>query len=349
MVSVVGGGTYNGVTSNYSTISGGSYNGILSDSHYSTISGGSYNNISGNGHSTIAGGFSNTIISGSEYSSIIGGKNNSCSGYATTVCGGKYNTSSTFYSVVGGGKYNNVSGDSSTISGGSHNTASGYYSVVGGGQINNAVADRSTIGGGETNETSGYASTVGGGISNFAYGDYSTIGGGTFNLVNTNYSTIPGGACAKTSKYGEFSHASGMFQNEGDAQHTILIVRRETGDATANVVLTLDGQIPDSTNRLTIRNGTTWSFDIKISAYNTTDNIGGAWKIVGGIRRNLANGTSILGTNTSTTWTEGGMSSVSVSAVADDTNDALEIRVTGLAGKNIRWVGVIDISQVSCR
>jgi len=41
------------------------------------------------------------------------------------------------------------------------------------------------------------------------------------------------------------------------------------------------------------------------------------------------------------------MNSTSASVVADDTNEALEIRVTGLTGKNIRWVAVVDISQVS--
>ena len=41
------------------------------------------------------------------------------------------------------------------------------------------------------------------------------------------------------------------------------------------------------------------------------------------------------------------ISSATASVVADDTNEALEIRVTGVASKNIRWVAVVDISQVS--
>ena len=41
------------------------------------------------------------------------------------------------------------------------------------------------------------------------------------------------------------------------------------------------------------------------------------------------------------------MSSASASVVADDANDALDIRVTGVTGATIRWVASIDISQVS--
>ena len=40
------------------------------------------------------------------------------------------------------------------------------------------------------------------------------------------------------------------------------------------------------------------------------------------------------------------MSGASADVVANDTTNSLDIRVTGLSGKNIRWVAVIDISQV---
>ena len=41
------------------------------------------------------------------------------------------------------------------------------------------------------------------------------------------------------------------------------------------------------------------------------------------------------------------MSGTVVAVTADDTNEALNINVTGLASKNIRCVAVVDISQVS--
>ena len=140
---------------------------------------------------------------------------------------------------------------------------------------------------------------------------------------------------------------SGSFGLLGDAQSIIRTVRRATTDATANVVLTINGGAPGASNRLTIPAKTLWTFTIKLSAYNDTDNLGAWWIFRGGIRRNAANGTALISSIIVENGSEGGMSSTSASVVADDTNEALEIRVTGLVGKNIRWVGVLDISQVS--
>jgi hypothetical protein len=55
----------------------------------------------------------------------------------------------------------------------------------------------------------------------------------------------------------------------------------------------------------------------------------------------------MVGSNIIESWSESTMSNSAVSVTADDTNEALQINVTGLTGKNIRWVATIDISQVS--
>jgi hypothetical protein len=41
------------------------------------------------------------------------------------------------------------------------------------------------------------------------------------------------------------------------------------------------------------------------------------------------------------------MNGLVATVTADDTNEALQINVTGLASTNIRWIAVIDYSQVS--
>lgn len=143
------------------------------------------------------------------------------------------------------------------------------------------------------------------------------------------------------------SHSAGNFASAGDAQHSILIARRTTTDATSNVVLTLDGDTPGVSNRLVLSAKSMWVFNLKLSAYNDTDSTGAWWIFRGGIRRDGANTTALIGSLITENDSEGNMSSASASIVADDTNDALEIRVTGLSSKNIRWVGVLDISQVS--
>lgn len=369
--SVIGGGGNNSTSNNnYATIGGGYNNSASgSSSDFSTIGGGYSNSVSGNysGYSTIGGGINNSVSGSFSTRSTIGGGNNnsvngSNSGYGT-ICGGDSNSINATYSNncnIGGGSNNSIIGNglsNSTIGGGSSNSVSGYgspSSTIGGGNSNSISSNGagvSTIGGGAYNSVSGYGSsysTIGGGKSNSvsgSYSSYSTIGGGSSNSVGENcpYSIIPGGTRAKTTRYGELSHATGRFNADGDAQHTILIARRTTTNATANQVLFLDA----SSARLTLPAETTWTFSIKLSAYNDTDNQGGWWIFRGGIRRNAANGTALIGSLITESGTESSLSTASASVVADDTNEALEIRVTGVASKNIRWVAVVDISQVS--
>jgi hypothetical protein len=229
------------------------------------------------------------------------------------------------------------------VGGGFSNTSSNIYATIGGGTTNNASGQNSVIGGGTTNTASGQNSVIGGGSTNTASGSASTVGGGNTNSATGLASTVPGGFRAKATRYGELSHAAGYFTVVGDAQHTVLIARKTTTDATANQVLFLD----NSSARLTLPAETTWAFSIKLSAYNDTDNQGGWWIFRGGIRLNAANGTALIGSLITESGFESSFNTASASVVADDTNEALEIRVTGVASKNIRWVAVVDISQVS--
>jgi hypothetical protein len=276
---------------------------------------------------------------------IAGGEKNRAYGPSITIGAGYYNVAYGQSSTIGGGYYNETEGTATygTIAGGSQNKAVGSFSTIGGGGQNYANGSLSTIGGGGSTDTSTGSNSLG----NSTNGTGSTVCGGVSNNSAGDYSTVIGGNSGRSTLYGQVSHAAGSFGNRGDAQHSILIARRATSDATANTVLTLDGSTPGSTNRLTIAASTAWSFLIKISAYNTTDNAAASGFLKGGIRRNAANGTALIGSVTSETWTEAAMSTATVSAVADDTNEALEIRVTGIAGKSIRWVAVVDITQVS--
>jgi hypothetical protein len=276
---------------------------------------------------------------------IAGGEKNQAYGPSITIGAGYYNVAYAQGSTIGGGYYNETEGTATygTIAGGSQNKAVGSFSTIGGGGQNYANGSLSTIGGGGSTDTSTGSNSLG----NSTNGTGSTVCGGVSNNSAGDYSTVIGGNSGRSTLYGQVSHAAGSFGNRGDAQHSILIARRATSDATANTVLTLDGSTPGSTNRLTIAASTAWSFLIKISAYNTTDNAAASGFLKGGIRRNAANGTALIGSVTSETWTEAAMSTATVSAVADDTNEALEIRVTGIAGKSIRWVAVVDITQVS--
>ena len=208
--------------------------------------------------------------------------------------------------------------------------------------MNCASVNFSTVSGGRNNIANSLVSTVSGGYGNTASGYFSTIGGGSLNTASASYSTVGGGYFAKASKYGEVAHAAGQFAQKGDAQHSVLVARRNTTDATVSTLF-LNGV----SERLTLPAETTWTFSINLSAYNDTDNTAAWWIIRGGIRRNAANGTALIGSLIEERDSEGTMSGTSVAVTADDTNEALNINVTGLASKNIRWVAVVDISQVS--
>jgi len=240
-----------------------------------------------------------------------------------------------------------AAGSYSVICGGSDNRTANSYSTIGGGQTNVASNVLSTVCGGDLNTASGNRSTVCGGGSNTSSAQSSTVGGGSNNQAGGTYSTVPGGLRAKATRHGELSHAAGFFNAVGDAQHTILVARRLTSDNTENA-LTLNGSVPDvSTNLLVLPARTSWTFTIQISAYNNNDNTAAGWNIRGCIRRNASNITSMVGSNIVESWSESTMSNCVVSVTADDTNEALQINVTGLTGKNIRWVATVDISQVS--
>ena len=284
-----------------------------------------------------------TQVASATASTISGGSRNTASGFRSTVSGGYNNAATGGYSSIGGGHSNTSSGYYSTIAGGSSNTASLYHAAVGGGKNNTASNYYATVAGGNSNTASSRHSTVGGGRSNTASGFYSTIIGGDNNTASSFYCTVIGGKYGKSTLFGGVAHAAGRFASAGDAQHLTLVARDSTTDATANQVMFLDGL----TRRLVIPAETTWMFTIKLAAHNDTNNDGGWWYFRGGIARDASGNTSLIGSVTSEYSVDSNISTATAEVVADDTNDALEIRVTGVASKNIRWLAVADISQVS--
>ena len=243
---------------------------------------------------------------------------------------------------------NTCSGESGVICGGIKNNigSTNYVSTIVGGYKNQIIngGGNGFLGGGRDNTINGnLGAAIVGGRSNTTASTYAFIGGGQSNTASGIYSSIIGGLQGKATRHGEFTHSSGRFANNGDAQHTILIARISTTDDTANQVLFLNG----SSGRLTLPAKSVWKFTVNLSAYNDTDNEAAWWTFEGGIRRNASNGTTLIGTNVSITESEASLSTATADVVADDTNEALEIRVTGVAAKNIRWVAVVDIVQTS--
>jgi hypothetical protein len=233
--------------------------------------------------------------------------------------------------TVGGGE-NNQAGDNAGT------TSDSGYATVGGGQNNTASGSYSTVGGGRTNTASDYFSTVGGGYNNTASGYSSTVGGGHINTASGNYATVPGGYRGKGTLYGQMAYASGRFSVDGDAQTSTYVLRYITVNANPTP-LYLDGYA----ERLTIANNRTMTFDILVVGRSSGGDSAGYH--VRGVIENSSGTTSFVGTPTVTTLGEDS-ASWNVAVEADDTNDALVIKVTGEADKTIRWVATVRTVEV---
>ncbi|MFN8358869.1 MAG: hypothetical protein U0264_03045 [Candidatus Kapaibacterium sp.] len=147
-----------------SVIGGGDFNTINSD--YGFIGGGTEHIVDGTG-AVIAGG-------GAIEDDGQGGFNyfgNTASGNYSGILGGADNTTNSQYASIGGGR---------------GNTASGDYSVIGGGLTNTTLGLTSTVSGGSGNRANGDNSTVSGGEQNYAFGEFSTIPGGRMMTLTTN-------------------------------------------------------------------------------------------------------------------------------------------------------------------
>jgi hypothetical protein len=273
----------------------------------------------------------NNLGSGT-YSSVLGGSRNgvgSLTAFYNCIINGQRNTSITTYGFIGNGSFNTVKA-----------TSQGYASIVNG----------------FANSTTSDFTFIGNGYTNTATADYSNIVGGRSNMASGIYSSILGGQSAKTTLNGEIAHAAGSFASAGDAQRSTVVLRTETTNNTSNVILTSNGSssLITSPSNTTSRNfiylpdKTTLNFNIQISAYNDTDTSAAIWNFVGGIKRGVgASTTALIQTPTEASWKDAGMTSALSSIVADTTNGGLSIRVTGLTGKNIRWVAIVDYCQVS--
>jgi hypothetical protein len=322
----VGGGYQNLIDTNAvsGVIGGGEYNLISGGSASATIAGGSLGTIGVNSLAAVIGGGAENYLDDESTDSMIGG------GWQNYVGWGAPG------SAILGGEQNTILdiATNATISGGLQNTNGGSFSVIGGG-AENVVLDA-------------YGGTIGGGSWNYTedLADYSTIGGGFDNYIqySATYATIPGGAEASARDYGQLAYASGCTTNYGDAQASLFVLRRTTTTSGA-AELFLDG----SSQRISVpANGAT-SFQVMIIARTSTGNITcyeakGGVKNVGGVVTFAGNGVTLTSTLVGTSEITG---LAAPQLLADSTTQTLKLRVTGLAGRTIRWVARVQTVEVS--
>jgi hypothetical protein len=234
---------------------------------------------------------------------------------------------------------NRTHGDSNFIGGGQSNCiatpalSSTTLSVIVGGNVNGVCSSGSFVGGGNGNVVFSGCSAIVGGISNISCGTHSFIGGGCGNTTTGCYSSILGGTLSCAPRFGQRSFSSGSFNGliKGTSQQIDLVGRNKTTNATP-VNIFLDG----TTQLISVIAGTAMFVTVNIGGIKS-DGSGGAHYIRKVAIKNVGGVTSLIGTVSTIGTDVETNSSYDVAITADDTNDALDIQVTGVVGETLRW------------
>ena len=368
--SVVGGGWLNTSAGYMNFIGGGYTNSATSGSAVTTQSGtmnattavtlsGSNANIKVGQYITGTSIAANTYVAAISGTSLTLSQNASGSSTSTlsfftphgVVVGGGNNQATGAYSFIGGG------GDAGTAA--NRNVASGDWSFVGGGQANTASGIGAFVGGGGTNgsgafanTSSGVASSILGGLGHTSSGTGSTVLGGYNNTANANRASVLGGRYGTTrSINGNVSIPacdSPIAQATGVSQSAILVLARQTTDATATV-LASDANAASTTNQVILPNNSAYYFKGSVIANVTGAANGAAWRIEGAIMRgaNAASTVLIDTPSVNRVAASSGATAWTVAITADTTNGGIAVTVTGAAATTIRWVCKMETTEVT--
>ncbi len=243
--------------------------------------------------------------------------------------------------AVASGDYANAEGAYTTASG-SDSHAEGYSTTASGAYGSHAEGDSS-----EATGTSAHAEGIGTtasgsgshteGNSTTASGDYGSHAEGYITTASGNGSHAEGNSSIADHDY-ESAHGRSSISTFGDAQNSKTHFENRTIDATQTVL----------NNAFTVATDTVYTFEILVSAIR--QDVRGemaSYKLQGCIYNNGGTGTTaIKGTVTKTVIHEDN-AAWDVTAEANDTDDTLEIKVTGEAGKTIHWSAACYLCKVA--
>lgn len=157
---------------------------------------------------------------------------------------------------------------------------------------------------------------------------------------NDLYASLPIGEYAKPFHKGQIAHSSGNSVAEQGAFQTTQDTLMGITVNTASTVLKRDG-----TDLYTIPNNTLLSLWIHIAAYHT-DKSSGASFLRQLVIHNNAGTVALIG-SVQTIGTDNNAPGFSIALTADNTNDALQIQVTGVSSKTTRWTAHVQATVVA--
>jgi hypothetical protein len=143
--------------------------------------------------------------------------------------------------------------------------------------------------------------------------------------------------------YGQFAYAGGTFSAAGDAQTSIYVLRGITTTGTPTTNLFLDG----ISEVMKVPVDSRWAFDALIVA-SMTGSTTASWQVRGAIK-NIAGTTSMLigAPAPQSLGADSIAASWSVTALADNTRDALMIQVTNPGGGIVHWVASVRVVELA--
>jgi len=247
-----------------------------------------------------------------------------------------------------------ASGANSFVAG-TGNIASGSASVtIGNG---NTVSNIGCVAFGGNNSVSGNANSFAAGYSNQVSGGEGAIALGNQNIVSGNHGAcaigygntasdrgaFAGGQNAKAVLPGQRAHACGFFAAVGDAQYVRDVLQIKTTNATPTT-LKIHALFGDVFR--TIPSGKILFADILVSGIKSDGSASACYKRKVAIK-NVGGTTSLVGTVETIGTDIEDNASTDVAITADNTNDALQINVTGIAAETWRWVAVVECLEIA--
>ena len=296
-----------------------------------------------------------TDVASGACAGLLAGENNEAAHDHSGVFVGKNNRARGVYSVVLGGLNNDINAthnNSAIIGGATHEIDSDYTGILAG-YDNAADGGYSAIVGGHTNAITGAANAnhsaiIGGILNNANSALQGVIVGGKDNTATSENGVVMGEK-GKTKRTGEFviGGNGGATFAVGEAQCGMAIWSgRTTNNSATELFLANDGS-----SRFTLDTDSAVTFEIQLTAVDEASpgTINAGAKFLGMIVNDSA-ATSIAGqgsitktANPSTLFAAGGGDA---DVTADNTNNSIKITVTGITGKNIRWVCSMRYTEV---
>lgn len=268
------------------------------------------NKLHGTANVIIGTGNEMTLGSGSDYNLVVGVGND----FLSTGCD---------RNLVAGFAHNVTGSDNSMFFGGNQTGAGRYTTFLGSGNT-------------DTNETAEYCIVAGRGNSTTASSMYTHYIGFSGTAANGYYQFITG-IDASGNMGGARTHSSGKFSAKGDAQTSYALFGCQTTNATQTTMRTMN-DFENLSPKVAPNQSVLFKIDI-VARRTSTQTESAAYEIIGCIK-NDAGTTALQGTITKNVIAEAD-SNWDVTAVANNTDDTLDIKVTGAAGKNINWLGKV--------